>query len=140
MHPVGCFQGSPKRHHWQIKRNVEPVGKVISPVVLASKEHSISRGNRTEKRGHGPLVGGKHSKGSVSVTIRVPKEIIRKMKKKAKRYGGRHNGFATIRKQSSAGNLSFLSIPVCRCTKVSKKEKHIRCNMLFYKKSTLKGV
>jgi len=35
------------------------------------------------------LVGGKDSKGSISVTIRVPVEIIKLIKKKSKKYRGR---------------------------------------------------
>jgi hypothetical protein len=49
------------------------------------------KGNRTDRRGHRNLVGGKASRGSRSVSIRLSFEIIRQIKKKSKKYGGRSN-------------------------------------------------
>jgi hypothetical protein len=47
------------------------------------------KGNRTKRRGHRNRVGGKASRGSRSVSIRLSFEIIKWMKKKASKYGGR---------------------------------------------------
>jgi hypothetical protein len=53
------------------------------------------KGNRTEKRGHRPKVGGEKSGGTIVKKVRLPVEILKKLERKI---GTKRGAFsATIR-------------------------------------------
>ena len=41
----------------------------------------MSMGNMTERRGHRPRLGGKKSKGTVRLSVKIPLEMVKRIEK-----------------------------------------------------------
>lgn len=47
----------------------------------------MSMGNMTERRGHRPRLGGKKSKGTVRLSVKIPLEMVKRIERKIGREG-----------------------------------------------------